>query len=144
MKIIIPGSPTAKMRHRSFVKTLKSGKNFVGAYNPQRSVEDKFISFLMTQIPQDHDLILEPIYIQIWYGLPRPKSHYGTGRNEGKLKASAPKYPAKKPDIDNYEKFIFDCLNGVVYRDDSQIISCRHDKRYSENPRTEIEVRRLI
>jgi Holliday junction resolvase RusA-like endonuclease len=144
MKIIIPGNPVAKMRHRSFVKKKKDGKFFMGAYNPQTDVENKFISFLMTQIPKGHSLILDPIYIQIWYGIARPKSHYGTGRNAGKLKASAPKYPAKKPDIDNFEKFIFDCLSGVIYRDDSQVISCRHDKRYSENPRTEIEVRGVI
>ena len=144
MKIIIPGSPKAKMRHRTFIKKMKNGKNFVGAYNPQKDIEDGFISFLMTQIPKGHVPITDPIYIQIWYGLGRPKSHYGTGRNEGVLKASSPKYPAKKPDIDNYEKFIFDCLSGVVYRDDSQVVSCRHDKRFTENPRTEIEVRRLI
>ena len=95
-------------------------------------------------MPQGFEPFIDPIYIQLWYGLPRPKSHYGTGRNSGKLKGSAPKYPGKKPDIDNYEKFVFDCLNGVVYRDDSQVVSCRHDKRYSENPRTEIEIRRII
>ena len=144
MKIIIPGNPIPKMRHRTFVKEKRGGGYFQGAYNPQTEVEGKFISYLLTQMPKGHQIILDPIYIQIWYGLPRPQSHYGTGRNSGKLKPSAPKYPAKKPDIDNYEKFIFDCLNGVVYRDDSQVVSCRHDKRYSENPRTEIEVRRLI
>lgn len=144
MKIIIPGNPRAKMRHRTFARKTKSGKTFVGTYNPQKPDEGSFIEFLMTQIPKDLEPITDPIYIQIWYGLPRPVSHYGTGKNAGKLKPSAPKYPARKPDIDNFEKFIFDCLNGIIYKDDSQICSCRHDKRYSENPRTEIEVRRLF
>lgn len=144
MKFIIPGQPIAKKRHRTFVKKLKNGKFFQGAYNEQKSEESKFISFLMTQIPQDFKLITDPVYIELWYGLRRPKSHYGTGRNEGVLKVTAPKYPGKKPDIDNYEKFVFDCMGGVVYRDDSQVVSCRHDKRYSENPRTEIIVRRII
>ena len=144
MKLIIPGQPIPKKRHRTFVKKLKNGKFFQGAYNEQKSEESKFISFLMTQVPQGFEPISDPIYIQLWYGLRRPKAHYGTGRNSGQLKASAPKYPGKKPDIDNYEKFVLDCLNGVVYLDDSLVVSCRHDKRYSKNPRTEIEVRRII
>ena len=144
MKIIIPGRPIAKKRHRTFVKKLKNGKFFQGAYNEQKSEESKFISFLMTQMPQGFVPITGPVYIQLWYGLRRPKSHYGTGRNEGKIKGSAPKYPGNKPDIDNYEKFVLDCLNGVVYHDDSQVVSCRHDKRYTQEPRTEIMIRPLF
>ena len=144
MKIIIPGQPIAKKRHRTFVKKLKNGKFFQGAYNEQKPEESKFISFLMTQMPQGFEPIKDPVYIQFWFGMRRPKSHYGTGRNEGKIKGSAPKYPSKKPDFDNYEKFVADCLNGVAYRDDSQVVSWRGDKRYSENPRTEIEIWRII
>ena len=144
MKIIIPGSPIAKKRHRTFIKKKNDGKSFVGAYNSQRSEESKFISFLMTQMPNNFMPTEDPVYIQFWFGVPRPKSHYGTGKNAGIIKQSAPKYPAKKPDFDNYEKFIADCFNCVVYRDDSQIVSWRGDKRYTENPRTEIEVRRII
>jgi Holliday junction resolvase RusA-like endonuclease len=144
MKIIIPGRPIAKKRHRTFVKQLKNGKFFQGAYNEQKPEENEFISFIKTQIPQGFIPMTEPVYIQFWFGVRRPKAHYGTGRNSGKLKESAPKYPGKKPDFDNFEKFVADCFSGVVYRDDSQIVSWRGDKRYSESPRTEIEIRRII
>lgn len=46
--------------------------------------------------------------------------------------------PAKKPDIDNCEKGIFDALNGIAYNDDSQIVSCWADKYYSDEPRAEV------
>lgn len=143
MKLIVNWNPIAKQRHKDFVKVLKNGKHFRGRYNPQKKIADEFSSILLNQLPVDFKPIQGPLFVQLWYGLKRPKAHYGTGRNKGKLKASAPKYPGKKPDIDNYEKFIYDCLSGVVIRDDSQICSCRHDKRYSEIPRVEIEIKEL-
>jgi len=132
------------MRHKDFVKVLKDGALYRGRYDPQTKEKNNFVKKVLVQVPNDLGLITGPLYVQLFYGMKRPKSHYGTGRNSGKLKASAPKYPDKKPDIDNFEKFVFDCLSGVVYRDDAQIVSCLHDKRYSENPRVEIEIRKVI
>ncbi|EPB8150144.1 RusA family crossover junction endodeoxyribonuclease [Clostridium perfringens] len=40
--------------------------------------------------------------------------------------------PTKKPDADNIGKIILDSLNGVAYKDDSQIIELRVIKRYTE------------
>ena len=45
---------------------------------------------------------------------------------EGKI------YPTKKPDIDNILKVVLDALNGLAYRDDSQVISCTVLKTYGE------------
>lgn len=42
------------------------------------------------------------------------------------------KYPDVKPDIDNYCKALCDSLNGIVWKDDSQIIDLFASKRYSE------------
>lgn len=42
--------------------------------------------------------------------------------------------PTKKPDIDNVEKAIFDALNGVVWKDDVQVVDVTKSKRYSEKP----------
>lgn len=44
-------------------------------------------------------------------------------------------------DFDNHAKSICDALNGVVYSDDSQIISCAIEKNTDrENPRVEVEI----
>lgn len=56
---------------------------------------------------------------------PRPKTHFGTGCNAGKLKPSAPKYPTSTPDTLKLARAIEDALTGVVWRDDSQV--CRHE-----------------
>jgi Holliday junction resolvase RusA-like endonuclease len=44
----------------------------------------------------------------------------------------------KKPDIDNLVKFSMDCLNGIAWEDDKQVISLSSYKYYSLKPRTEI------
>lgn len=63
--------------------------------------------------------------------LPRPKSHYGTGRNAGLLKASAPSLHTSKPDLDNLAKMILDALNGTAYYDDSHVSDFRISKEYA-------------
>lgn len=48
--------------------------------------------------------------------------------------------PTVKPDIDNYVKAILDALNGLAFKDDSQIAVLYARKIYSDKPRTEIEI----
>ena len=47
--------------------------------------------------------------------------------------------PTKRPDVDNICKLCADALNGIGYRDDSQIVGLRILKRYGE--RDEIIIR---
>lgn len=51
--------------------------------------------------------------------------------------------PTSRPDWDNHGK-ITDALNGVVWKDDSQVVDGRVIKRYSEQPGLRIEVREFI
>lgn len=51
--------------------------------------------------------------------------------------------PTKKPDIDNVFKAIADSLNGIAYKDDSQIISGTVSKFYSEQPRVEVTIKEI-
>lgn len=63
-----------------------------------------------------------PIKVHIHWLFSRPKSHFGTGRNAGKLKASAPVFKSSIPDIDNCEKAILDCLTRLrLWQDDAQV-----------------------
>jgi Holliday junction resolvase RusA-like endonuclease len=41
-------------------------------------------------------------------------------------------FPAKKPDLDNTCKLIFDAFNAIVWVDDSQVVSLHFVKRYAE------------
>ncbi len=44
-------------------------------------------------------------------------------------------------DVDNHLKAIFDALQGIVFTNDAQIVSCHVEKHTDgENPRAEIEI----
>lgn len=89
-----------------------------------------------------HELLSGPISFRLAFFVQRPKSHYGTGRNAGQLKASAPKYPTVKPDVLKMARGVEDALTKVVWHDDSQIVRESLGKDYGE-PRVEIEIEEL-
>lgn len=49
----------------------------------------------------------------------------------------------KKPDIDNYEKALYDSMSGIVFKDDGQIALHDVGKFYILNPRIEIEIEEM-
>jgi Holliday junction resolvase RusA-like endonuclease len=84
--------------------------------------------------------MLGPVSIDILVLLPRPAFHFGTGRNAGQVKPSAPRWPDVKPDWDNYAKTACDALGarkpgqaGAAYRDDGQIVWARVQLAYARN-----------
>jgi crossover junction endodeoxyribonuclease RusA len=84
-----------------------------------------------------------PVRLYGAFYFPRPKSHYGTGRNAGVLKASAPKHITKVPDLDKLVRAVGDALTNVVLRDDAQIVHLYVWKLWGEAARCEITVERL-
>ncbi|WP_050670494.1 RusA family crossover junction endodeoxyribonuclease [Luteipulveratus halotolerans] len=75
-----------------------------------------------------------PIELRIVFMIERPRGHYGTGRNAGTLRASAPMRPAVKPDVDKLERAILDALTGVVYVDDGRVVDTHVSKIYAPEP----------
>nr|DAR26622.1 MAG TPA: Endodeoxyribonuclease RusA [Bacteriophage sp.] len=47
----------------------------------------------------------------------------------------------KKPDSDNIAKIICDSLNGVAYKDDSQVAYLEIEKYYEEEERVEVKIK---
>ena len=83
------------------------------------------------------------VRVEVIFRFPRPKGHYGTGRNAGTLKPSAPEHHITKPDADKLLRAIFDGLTAAgIYRDDSQVIETYAAKRYAhgDNPGATISV----
>jgi crossover junction endodeoxyribonuclease RusA len=72
-----------------------------------------------------------PIRCDLTFYLPRPKSHFGTGKNAQMLKKSAPTRPTGTPDRDNLDKAVCDAITAAgVWVDDSQVTSGTIRKRY--------------
>lgn len=52
-------------------------------------------------------------------------------------------FPVSKPDADNLAKTFMDALNGIAYKDDSQIVTLIAKKRYAEESYVFIEIQTL-
>jgi Holliday junction resolvase RusA-like endonuclease len=61
--------------------------------------------------------------LEVWFKffMPRNQGHFGTGKNERTLKATAPFVHVVKPDCTKLIRSTEDALTGIVWRDDAQI-----------------------
>lgn len=74
----------------------------------------------------------EPVAVVANFFFPRPKSHYGTGKNAQMLKDTAPTYHTGHPDLDKLQRALGDALTGTVLRDDKLIASWITTKCYGD------------
>ena len=75
-----------------------------------------------------------PVTITVNFYFPRPKSHYGTGRNTDTLKPGAPAHPTSRAhgDIDKLVRSTLDALvSAGVLHDDSLVVNLHAYKRWS-------------
>jgi Holliday junction resolvase RusA-like endonuclease len=86
------------------------------------------------------DLFEGAVRLSARFFLPRPGGHFGTGRNAGMLRPSAPTWPAVKPDVDKLARAVLDALTGTLWRDDKQVVWLEASKHYGEPVRCELEV----
>lgn len=89
--------------------------------------------------PAPH-LLDGPLSLDVRFYFARPRGHFGTGRNSAKLKPSAPTYPIVRPDTTKLVRAIEDALTGVLWRDDSLVVSQVAAKLYGEPERCVIGV----
>jgi Holliday junction resolvase RusA-like endonuclease len=73
----------------------------------------------------------------------RPKSHFGTGRNVGVLKATADMFPTGRPDLLKVARAAEDALTAIVWHDDAQIVDERLRKEWAEREGCRVAVQRL-
>ena len=85
-------------------------------------------------------LLTGPLHVEMRFFFVRPASHYGSGRNAGQVKASAPLHAAKRPDVLKLSRAVEDALTGVVWRDDAQIVVEVLTKEFGEPTRAEVEI----
>ena len=145
MKFIISGPPIPKARPRA----CRRG-NFVTIYNSQKSEDQLCILEMQNQLSEyanSPDRITryeardlpnyDVYYVDMRFYIKIPGS-WKVAQKKAALDESVLAY--SKPDLDNLIKFVQDCGNGVLWRDDCRIATLTAAKYYSPNPRTEIEV----
>ena len=72
-----------------------------------------------------------PLRARFEFVMPRPRGHYG---KRGTLKSNAPLYHHIRPDATKLVRSTEDALKGIIWRDDSQIVTQHATKRYGEQP----------
>ena len=131
LEFTVPTAPVAKARARS----TRSGHH----YTPQKTVDfESMVAWYAKAAMAGKPLYEGALIVTLYYGIPIPKTL------EPRIKKGELIYPTKRPDMDNYEKSVLDAMNGIVYKDDSQIVVLRHIKRYSRNPRVFITISKAI
>jgi crossover junction endodeoxyribonuclease RusA len=134
MEFFVPGVPVAQGSKRHvgkgiMVEQLKNlGPWREAVINAALNVETSEVFF-------------GPVRAVITFRFPRPKHHFGTGRNAEKLKLSAPIYKESAPDLDKLVRAVGDALTQAgVLRDDALIVALAAAKVYDEHPGAKVVI----
>ena len=120
----VDGDPVGKQRARY----AKRG-NFVQTYTPDKTRNyEALIKEAAIQAMGSNEILETPVNLYLYIRAPIPKS-LPKKRLEACLNGL--EKPIKKPDASNVLKSVEDAMNGVVYKDDSQIVNIHVSKVYS-------------
>lgn len=139
----IEGKPPHKARHRSriVIPREKWRKPFVHNYpDPDTEKHERMIAEYARLLMRGKPPTIEPVALLVHAFMPIPESW---SKKDKVAAAFGALLPTSKPDADNFLK-IADALNGIVWKDDSQVADGRCIKRYSEQPALRIEVREFL
>lgn len=140
MKLVVLGEPRPLLRHRQ----TKAGRTYDPKEN--RIAKDSVI-YAWREAGSPVFERDRPLGLKMVCYFDRPKSHFGTGRNAGRLKDSAPPlHCLSRIDGDNALKLILDALNGLAWHDDRQVADARVTKLWAppgSAPQTVVEVQPL-
>lgn len=141
IRIFVPGLPQPGGSKRAFY-IKKLGRAIITDANSKAKPWKTAVSFVAADRYRGEPT-REAISVDFTFYLPRPKSHYGSGKNARSIKASAPEFPCGKPDTTKLIRSTEDALTGILWVDDSQIVDQFGRKRYSDRMGAEIIVRRM-
>jgi len=136
IEFTVPGDPRGKGRPR-FSRVGKFTKTYTDAKT--RLYEEKIASAArLAMFP--HEPLEGPVAVYMEINVPIPAS-YSKKRKEACLLGF--EMPCKKPDIDNIAKGILDAMNGIIYKDDVQVVRLSLQKHYSTEPGVYTMIREL-
>ena len=137
LRFKILGIPLAKQSARFY---SKNGK--IKSYQKKEVVDrgNNMSYDIISQLPKGFIPFDVPLAAKMLYVFPIPKTF--SKKKIEKIKSGEIVYKETKPDLhDNLNKQTFDCMEGIVYTNDSRVCRIdRSEKIYGNIPRTEIEI----
>jgi len=132
----VDGVPKGQPRPRAFVRG-----NRAAVYDPGTAEGWKSCVAIAAKEHLPPERSAEPVKLALQFWMPRPKSHYHTGKKAGILREDAVKLHTGKPDADNLAKAVLDAMTALgFWQDDSQVWHLDVSKYYSERPGCHVKV----
>lgn len=133
MRFEVLGKPVAKARPRM------TRQGF--AYTPVKTVNyENLVKYtFQSEFPQ-HEPFKGYIEASITAIFEVPKSY---SKKKAKELLETHNNYNHKPDCDNLAKIILDSLNGIAYKDDSQVTILHINKEYGEQPKVVVELKEV-
>jgi Holliday junction resolvase RusA-like endonuclease len=122
INITVPGNPTGKARHRSFINK----KGNIQTYNTYSNNSYEGHIRWIYKSRYRNFMLCGAVAVSI--------SAYKKTKVKSKIGAAC----TAKPDIDNIAKIVMDALSGFAYKDDSCVAQLVCSKMYSGEPRVEV------
>lgn len=133
----VDADPVGKQRARY----AKRG-NFVQTYTPDKTRNyESLIKEAAIEAMGSNEILETPVTLYLYIRAPIPKS--STKKRLEAISKGLEK-PIKKPDASNVLKSVEDAMNGVVYKDDSQIVNIHVSKVYSSQSGIDVCVKECL
>lgn len=124
IKFTIEGEAVAQARPRFNRHTGR-------AYDTQKSKSWKERVYFSALPHKPKELLTGPVYLHVNIHRSIPKSW---SKKKRAAATNLEVLPTSKPDLSNILKGIEDALNGVIWRDDSQVVGLKMSKAYTDKP----------
>lgn len=142
-RIVVPKEAWSFSNRMKYLTDLAAKKIFIHFYaDPETEAHEKAIAeYAALLLRGRNQPTEEPLCLMVHAFRSVPESWSDADRARALDGNIA---PTSRPDGDNYLKLVQDALNGIAYRDDSQIIDSHVIKRYSAEPALRVELRELV
>lgn len=143
VSFFVPGEPVGKGRPRVRMLPAKpGGKPMPMLYTPaETKAYEDLIALHASAVMSGRDLLGGPVMMELAIRVAIAASW---SKKKSAAALAGDVMPTKKPDADNVLKAICDGINGIVFRDDVQVVNVSLSKRFSATPGVTVRVVPLV
>lgn len=133
VQFLVPGEPVGKGRPR-----IGRVGGHARMFTPEKTANyERLIALAGSEAMAGRTLLEGAVMVEMRIVLAIPRS---MSKKKQSMALAGEIFPTKKPDMDNVIKAIYDGLNGVVWKDDVQVVDAFVRKRYGEVPGVHVRI----
>lgn len=122
MKITVYGQPAPQGSKRGFVNR-KTGAVILVESSDKVKPWREAVKYAAIEVRDGGLPLCGPLRVSMVFTFARPAGHFGSGKNAGQVRASAPPRPHGRPDLSKLARSTEDALTDArAYEDDSRIV----------------------